>query len=386
MDELRTEVEKKFPDVDTDFHQMLPDRIGDLTGASKPIVVNVIGNDIGMIWNTAQVIRQKLEAIKGLNGVLVDMPPAQKEIKVDADQRKASLLGLTVNDVAHYAQLALYGDVISNLAKGIQIVPIRDFYAGNYRYNIDGIVGIPIFTPNGGVLPLGKLATFRMVDQSPEIHHKNGSIVVNINAEISGRALGDVVKDIQASLAGIKRNNFTIELQGNYKNQQTSFRELLIVLGISIVLILTFLLFIFESYKTAVAVFVGTLASATFVVCGLFISRMEFDVSSFTGMITVMGIVVNNGILVIDFVERFRREGYGVQEAINAAGNMRFRPVLITNLAAIAGFLPMALNIGHGGEVLRPFSIAMISGLIGSMFFSLIVMPVFYAIIHKEVK
>ena len=386
MDELREKIGKKFPEVDTDFHQMLPDRIGDLTGAAKPIVVNVIGNDITTLWNAAQEIHKKLEAIRGLNGVLVDMPPAQKEIKVLTNNSRATLLGLNVNDVARYAQLALYGEEVSKLARGLQIIPVRDFYAGNYRYNIDGIPNIPIYTPNGGVLPLGKLATFQMTDQITEIHHKNGSVVVSVNAEISGRALGSVVKDIQASLAGVKRDNFTIELSGNYKNQQTSFRELLAVLCISIVLILAILLFIFESYKTALAVFLGTLASATFVIFGLFIFGMQFDVSSFTGMITVMGIVVNNGILVIYFVERFEREGKRVADAIKEAGNLRFRPVLITNLAAIAGFLPMALNIGRGGEVLRPFSVAMISGLIGSMFFSLVVMPVFYQIMRAEKK
>ena len=110
---------------------------------------------------------------------------------------------------------------------------------------------------------------------------------------------------------------------------------------------------------------------------------MEFDVSSFTGMITVMGIVVNNGILVIAFAERARTAGTQTMAAVMDACSLRFRPVLITNLAAIAGFLPMALNIGKGGEVLRPFSVAMISGLVGSMFFSLVVIPVFYVILHR---
>jgi CzcA family heavy metal efflux pump len=384
IDELREKVTKDFPEVETDFFQMLTDRIGDLTGVAKPIVVNIIGNDMGELWSGAQLVKQKLEAVRGLNDVLIDMPPAQKEIKVSADQGKVSLLGLTVSDVSRYAQLALYGEEVFRLARGLQLVPIRDYYKGNYRNDISAISNIPIYTPNGGVLPLGKLAEFRMIDQNPEIHHKNGSIVVNVNAEISGRALGDVVKDIKSALATVPRNSFSLELGGNYQSQQTSFRELLFVLGISIILILALLLFIFESYKTSLAIFIGTLASATFVIFGLFITGIQFDVSSFTGMITVMGIVVNNGILVIDFVERFRKEGKKIREAVNAAGNLRFRPVLITNLAAIAGFLPMALNIGQGGEVLRPFSVAMISGLIGSMFFSLIVMPVFYEIIHGE--
>jgi cobalt-zinc-cadmium resistance protein CzcA len=384
MDRLRNEVAKSLPELDTDLHQILPDRIGDLTGATKPIVVNIIGNDLDKLRNVAEEVKSGLEKIKGLNGVLVDMPPPQEEIKVSANQENASLLGINIGEIYRYSQLALYGEVVSNIQRGLQTIPVRQFYEGYYRNNVDNIVNIPVYTPEGGILPLGKLATFTLVNQIPEVRHKNGSLVINVNAEISGRALGDVVKDIKNTLSTIKNGNFTTELTGSYKDQQKSFMELLVVLLVSIILILALLLFIFESYKTAVAVFLGTLCSATFVISGLFITRTEFDVSSFTGMIAVMGIVVNNGILVIDFVERFRRDGRNLIDSIKQAGNLRFRPVLITNLAAMAGFLPMALNIGRGGEVLQPFSIAMISGLIGSMFFSLVFMPIFYLIMHLE--
>jgi len=384
MDELKDKMSKQFPDLDADFHQMLPDRLGDLAGNAKPVVISILGNDVQKLAAVAQTVKDKLEKIKGLDGVLIDMPPAQKEVKMIANKGQVSLLGLGVNDVAHYSQLALYGEVVSNLQKGVETIPVREFYEGGYRTNIAGVSDIPVYTPNGGVLPLSKLATYSMVDQVPEIHHKNGAIVINVNAEISGRALGDVVKDIKAALSGIKGEGFTVELEGNYANQQTSFRELLIVLGISSILILILLLFIFESYLTSLVVFAGTMCSATFVILGLFLTRTEFDVSSFTGMIAVMGIVVNNGILVIDFVERYRREEKNLTEAIHAACQLRFRPVLITNLAAMAGFLPMALNFGSGAEVLQPFSIAMISGLMGSMFFSLMVMPVFYDLAHHK--
>ncbi len=384
MDLLRDRVEKKVPELESDFHQMLTDRLGDLTGATKPIVVNLIGNDPVKLRNAAEAMKNTLEGIAGLNGVMIDLPPPQKEIRVSARQSEASLLGIGISDVYRYAQMALYGEVVSKLQHGLQTIPIRQFYTGDFRNKVKDIARIPIYTENGGVLPLGKLATFDMIEQNPEVHHKNGSIVININAEISGRPLGDVVRDIKNALYSAPSDSYTVELTGNYRDQQKSFTELLFVLFIAIVLIMALLLFIFESYKTALAVFLGTVCSASFVIFGLLVTGTEFDVSSFIGMITVMGIVVNNGILVIEFVERFRLKGMPLKEAITAAGSLRFRPVLITNLAAIAGFLPMALNIGGGGEILGPFSIAMISGLVGSMFFSLIVMPIVYSIIHKN--
>jgi multidrug efflux pump subunit AcrB len=386
MDDLRDKVAARFPDLETDFHQILPDRLGDLTGQAKPIVVSVTGNDFGQLWKAAHDIKDRLARVDGLNGVIVDMPAPQPEVRLTPDQSKLALLGLGGGDAFKYSQLALYGEVVSNFQRGMQLIPIREMYAGGFRSDPSGIPSIPVYTPNGGVLPLGRFMKMSQADQFPETHHKNGSLVVAVNAEISDRPLSDVVRDIRAALADLKNDNYSLELEGSYKQQQTSFRELLFVLAVSIVLILMFLLYIFESWLTSLAVFLGTVASASFVVFGIKLSGMEFDVSSFTGMIAVMGIVVNNGILVIDFAERFRNEGGGTLKALREACELRFRPVLITNLAAIAGFLPMALNLGSGGEVLRPFSVAMISGLVGSMFFSLVVMPVFYLALHGEAR
>jgi CzcA family heavy metal efflux pump len=382
MDDLRDKVAEKYPDLDTDFHQILPDRLGDLTGEAKPIVVSVTGNDFNQLWKVAHDIKDRLSKVDGLNGVIVDMPAPQPEVRLTPDQSRLALLGLAGADAFKYSQLALYGEVVSNFQRGMQLIPIREMYAGGFRSAPSGIPAIPVYTPNGGVLPLGKFMKMSQADQFPETHHKNGALVVAVNAEISDRPLSDVVRDIKATLAGLENDSYSIELEGSYKQQQTSFAELLFVLAVSIVLILMFLLFIFESWLTSLAVFLGTVASASFVIFGLKLSKVEFDVSSFTGMITVMGIVVNNGILVIDFAERFKKTGGSAVQALRSACALRFRPVLITNLAAIAGFLPMALNLGSGGEVLRPFSVAMISGLVGSMFFSLIVMPVFYAALH----
>ena len=383
MDDLRDKLAKALPEVDVDLHQILPDRLGDLTGEAKPVVVNVFASDPKALWSAAGDVHDRLEKIAGLNGVTVDMPPAQAEVHVTPDERRLSLLGLGPDSAFHYSQLALYGEEATSMQHGDRSTPVRVFYKGDYLSNTASIAAIPVYTANGGVLPLGKLAGYKQEDSYPEVHHKNGALMIGVNAELSGRPLSEVVKDVTAVLKELGHPGVTYELAGNYKNQQTSFHELLLVLGLSVVLILAALLFVFQAWQTALAVFLGTLASGTFVIFGIALSGTEFDVSSFTGLITVMGIVVNNGILVLDFVERNRALGIEPMEAVRRACGLRFRPVLITNLAAIAGFLPMALNLGSGAEVLRPFSIAMISGLVGSMAFSLLVMPAFYLILNR---
>jgi multidrug efflux pump subunit AcrB len=385
MDSLRESLAKELPEVDIDLHQMLPDRLGDLTGEAKPIVVSLSGAAGPELWDAAQALRASLEKVPGLDGVTVDLPPPQLELKVTPDERRLSLLGLNADSAFHYSQLALYGEEATAIQHESQSTPVRVFYAGDYLANPQSIPSIPVYTNNGGVQPLGRLATYKEESSFPEVHHRNGALAIDVIAEITERSLSAVVRDIQKVLADTKRPGITYELAGNYRNQQTSFHELLQVLGLSLVLILAALLFVFDSWRTAMAVFLGTLASGSFVVVGIALSRIEFDVSSFTGLIAVMGVVVNNGILVLEFaVRNGRLPGMAPREAVRQACMLRFRPVLITNLAAIAGFLPMALNLGQGGEVLRPFSIAMISGLVGSMAFSLLVMPSLYLMLLRD--
>ncbi len=381
MKELSEEVGKDIPELDTDFHQILGDRLSDLSGSGKPVSINILGSDNEEVYRTAELVKNKLEKIKGLDGVMIDLPAPQEEIKVNANQPDAFLLGMNVGDISAYSVIATYGDIITSVPSGVRTIPVRLTYENSF--NLNNLKTLPVYTPNGGFLPLSKLAGISLITQNTEIHHKNGSIIVSVNSEISGRSLGSIISDVKQALKEIKNDKVTIELSGNYKSQQESFRQLLIVLAISVILILGLLLFIFESYRTALSVFIGTVSSSAFVLFGLAVFRTEFDISSFAGMITVMGLVVNNGILVVKFIENFHSQNKSIIEAIKEAGEARFRPVLITNLAAIAGFIPMAFNIGKGGEILQPFSIAMVSGLIASMLFSLIVMPVLYAILHN---
>ncbi len=386
IENLQESMKSSFPEIDVDFFQILPDRLGDLTGSRKPILINVTGQDQELLMTTARKIQGKLQKIKGLSGVLVDLPNPTKEIRIQAREGSANLLGLFDDDLSRYARIALYGEEVGIMPRGLQQIPITLTFDRDIT-TVEQLRKLPIFTPEGGLLPLERLAKIEIEEEYPETYHRNGTPVVSVSAEIGGgRSLSEVIIDIQKALKEMKNERVGIELLGDYKNQQQSFRELLMVLSLGILLIFGILLFLFKEYRTAIIVFLGTVTSMTFVVPGLLFTGTLFDVSSFTGLIAVMGIVANNGILVMKFAEENRENGMRVSEALLEAGRLRFRPVLITNLTTFAGFLPLALNFGGGGEVLRPFSIAILSGLTGSVFFSLIVMPILYSMFHREEK
>jgi multidrug efflux pump subunit AcrB len=223
MNQLRDRLNKALPDVDVDLHQMLPDRLGDLTGEAKPIVINLLGSDPALLWQASQDTRALLEKIPGLNGVSVDLPPTQPELKVSPHDERLSLLGLSSDSAFHYSQLALYGEEATVLQNGGRATPVRVFYQGDFLHNPASIPLIPIYTANGGVLPLGKLASYAEESNYPEIHHKNGILSIGVNAEISDRSLSDVVRDVQQALTQLRRPASILNWRGIIRTSNPLF-------------------------------------------------------------------------------------------------------------------------------------------------------------------
>jgi CzcA family heavy metal efflux pump len=385
MEELQKKVESIFPSLDIDLFQVLPDRLGDLTGKQKTIVVKVFGNDIEVLKNTARKIKNGLEKIDGLVGLRLGISKSEPEFDINFDNTRIARLDLSPSDISKQLKIALWGDMPTEVKRGMRLIGVRLRYPRDYRTHIKEVKNLPLFTKEGKPVPLSTLADVEVKGGEAEISHENGSLLVTVTAGIVGRDLGSVVKDIKSVLGNLRfPYGVTISLAGDWESRLKSFRELLLVLIIVGFLIFTVLLFEFESYRTAFAIFLGTILSFSFVVFGLAITRTAFDVSSFMGMIASLGIVVNNGILLVDFAERYKRRGTALAECVIMAGGVRLRPILITTITTVAGFLPMAIQIGAGGEMLQPFAVAVISGLLGSIFFSLIVIPTLYYLFERK--
>lgn len=388
MEELRKKVGTVFPSLNIDLFQVLPDRLGDLTGKQKTIVVKVFGTDMEVLKNTAGKIKDNLGEIDGLVGIRLGISKSEPEFDINFDNNRIARLGLSPSDISKQLKIALWGDIATRIKKGMRLIGVRLRYPRDYRTHIDKLRDLPLFTKDGRTVSLSTVAYVEVKEGESEVSHENGSLLVTVTAGIAGRDLGSVVKDIKSVLGNLHLPyGVTISLAGDWESRLKSFRELLLALIIAGFLIFTVLLFEFESYRTAFAIFLGTILSFSFVVFGLFITKTAFDVSSFLGMIASLGIVVNNGILLIDFAERYKRTGTTLAESVIMAGGVRLRPILITTITTIAGFLPMVLQIGAGGEMLQPFAVAVISGLFGSIFFSLIVIPTLYYLFErKEVR
>src|SRR5207248_7570356 len=209
-----------------------------------------------------------------------------------------------------------------------------------------------------------------------EIIRDNLQREVEVTARLQDVDMGTGVAAVQQAVADLKLPpSIRVEYGGTYREQQKSFRDLTEVLGLAVVLIFLVLLFEFRSFTAPVAILSSAILSTSGVFFALLITRTTFNVSSFMGLIMVIGIVAKNGILLLDANEKFRSVGFSAEEAIVQAGRRRLRPIVMTALAAVAGMLPLALALGAGSQMLQPLAIAVIGGILVSMLLSLIITP-----------
>jgi len=263
--------------------------------------------------------------------------------------------------------------------------PLRVRYPATARASLEAMSNMLIVSANGTSATLGSLST---IDEQPgqtEIIRENLQRLVEVTARLEGVDMGTGIAAVQKTVAGLKLPpSIRVEYGGTFREQQKSFRDLTTVLVLAVVLIFLVLLFEFRTYTAPAAILSSALLSTSGVFLALLITRTTFNVSSFMGLIMVVGIVAKNGILLLDANEKFLEQGMPIEEAIVQAGRRRLRPIVMTAMAAAAGMLPLALGIGQGSQMLQPLAISVIGGILISMVLSLVVTPAMQFFFHAR--
>ena len=389
MDELRNLIEEKEPNLSPEIFQVLPDRLNDLSGEIAPIVIKVYGKELETIQQVAAGIADSLENIEGVVDIYPGFEAGEPELTIRINTEAVARYGLTPQNVNDALYMALWGKEATNIMEGIKLIPVRVRYPQKYASHFEEIQALPLYFPQiKRTVALSEIAEVKKVPGKTDIEHENLSQVVNIEAQISGRDLGSTAADIQQLLHNQHLPpGVTVELSGQYESQQQAFSELLLILILAALIIFIILLFEFNSFSTALAILIGTSLSVSGVFLFLWLTGTTLDISAFMGMIMIIGVVVNNGILLIDYAEKYLKENPSIYEALLMAGRVRLRPILMTMLSSIFGFIPLAFAIGEGAEMLKPLAISMIGGMSLSMVFSLFVIPVLYQSFNwKKVK
>ena len=376
---LRDRLGDAIPAGVFDFRQILEDLIFDLSGDTAPIEITIRGDDRETVTKIAQRVSDAIAKVPGVvdaaSGVTFDGPT----IRIAPRAAALAALGITPADAGDALSALGHGTIATTLPGTQTLVPVRVSVAGSAP-------SLESFSPSaplnvaGAAPTIGGVASSSTQRLATDIFTLDGQLIDRVTAGTQGASLSSVTAGLQHALASIRLPaGYSAEIGGQARSQAQSFREFLNVIALAIVLVYAVMLAAFRSFRIPLVILTAVPLALIGVALGLFVTRTAFNVSSFMGLLLLVGIVVKNGILLIDVANRRRDAGDGVREALLAAGNARLRPILMTTLAAIGGLLPLAFGVGQGSEMEKPLAIAVIGGLSTATVFTLVVIPVIYA-------
>jgi CzcA family heavy metal efflux pump len=380
MNDIRKDAQAKVPGLDVDVSQLMEDMIGDLVAVPEPIEIQLYSDNADELNDTAQNVADALGKIKGVNGVLNGINPAGDALTMTVDPAKAALQGLDPAAVTDQVTAAIDGTVAAQLPAEGKVVGVRvRLPVTSYRH-LEQVAALPIRAADGHLLPLSQVATLQVVQGQPEITRNNLKRMVAVTGRISGRSMGATVDDVKAMLAkpGLLPKGMYYQLGGLYQQQQEAFRGLTVVLLAAIALVFALLLFLYESFRVALAILAMPLLAIGAVFIGLWITGIELNISAMMGMTMIVGIVTEVAIFYFSELEELAGT-LPLHEALLAAAQHRTRPILMSTLAAILTLSPLALALGTGSQMQQPLAVAIIAGMLVQVPLVLLVMPVLYA-------
>jgi len=387
VEEIRDYVRKRIPRIKGakfDFYDIEQMMMGSTAGANSPVAVKVFGKDIHVLKSTTDEIAEKIRNVEGLRDIDTTLKMGKPELQIIVDREKASRIGLTVGHIAETVKAAMLGVVPTKYRIGGDEFNIRVRFRDFDRRTIEDVGNITVVTPAGERLPLYQLARIVPEKGPVKIFREDQERRVTVTANTFERDIGSVVADIKEIESGITiPEGYFIEYGGTYKDMKSAFSSLFWALVVSVVLIYMVMAAQFESLRHPLVIMFTVPLSFIGVVFGLLLFQKTLSVPAFMGVIILAGVVVNNGIVMIDYINRLRKRGMNSFEAVVEGASVRLRPILITSFTTVFGMLPMALSQTQGSELRSPMAIAVAAGLIFSTLLTLFVIPVVYSVFDR---
>jgi len=379
ISEVRAKVKAQEPTLDVEFPQLLQDMVDDLTGAPQPVVIKLFSQDPALLDKWAGSVSDAVKKVDGVvdvvNGVEDTNSGPAAVFKVD--QVTTARAGFSPQEVELDTSAMLQGEpATAPVVVNDRSYTIRVRFPEDVRKTMDTIRQTMLVSGTGKTATVGTLADMEEIPGESEVRRDDLQRNVQVTARFEKIDLGHGMERVKKTIDDLHvPPSIRVEYAGKYAEQQESFKGFAFVLALAIVLVFTVLLFEFGNFAAPTAVISSALLSTCGVFLALLITRTTFNLSSFMGLIMVIGIVAKNGILLLDADQRFRAGGMSAEEAMIQAGERRLRPIMMTALATVAGMIPLALAWGAGSQMLQPLAIAVIGGILASMVLSLVVTP-----------
>lgn len=356
-------------------------------GGQQPSTVDVeiYGHDFNETNRLAQEVKTKMSKVKGAADIEISRKDDKSELQVVFDREKLAQSGLNSTVVSTSIRNRVAGLTASQLREDGDEYEIVVRFKDGFRNSISDIENISFITPAGKQVKLKELGEVKELFSPPNISHKRKERIVVVSVKPVGTDLGTLASSIKKEIASIEKpQDVLINVGGTYEDQQDSFKDLGLLMVLSLLLVFIVMASQFESFAKPFVIMLSTLFGFSGVFIALFITGTELNMIAGLGAILLIGIVVKNGIVLVDFINLLRDRGVELNQAISEAGKSRLRPVLMTAATTILGMLPMALSTSEGSEVWRPMGVAVIGGLTFSTIVTLIIVPTVYAIMARH--
>ena len=383
ISDLRPKVHEAAPLVDIEFVQLLQDMLGDLQGDPEPIEVKIFGDDPNRLAELADPVEEMMNKVQGVVDV-VGVQKGNPEVTWTVDPVASGRYGLTVQQVSDQLAGNWLGEVATDLRLFDRRIPVRVRLPDSFRMDPNKLPQTLIRSSEGKPIPISEVAHMERANGQGELRRENLRQMGVVSGRLEGRDMGSAVAEIQQKLNALKLPiGYTYEIGGQYAAQQQSFRELLMVFALAIVLVFTILVIQFQAWIPAILILLAAPLSLGGALLLLLLTGTDLNISSAMGLILLVGLVVKNGIMLLDFSEKLHSEGEPFESAIAHAGRIRLRPILMTTFCTLFGLLPLALGLGSGAELQKPLALAVIGGLALSTPVTLLAVPGLYAAIRS---
>ena len=389
IEQIKAEIRRltaDIPGVNIQIHAPLQHRIDHVvTGIRSAIAVKIFGENLNSLTELADQVKQMMVTVPGVTDLQIEQISGVPQLQIKFNRQKLARYGLNVKNVSDVIEVALNGKVATELIETQKRYDIFVRYQERFRNDEQKIENILIETPAGYRIPISEIATIVENRNPAVIRRENALRRVVVQCNVAGKDMGSVVNEIKSKISTLELpEGYFLSFGGTYENQIRAMRQLTIVVVLTIIIVFCLLVVSFRSFKNALLIIINIPLALVGGIIILFVTGTTLSVPSIVGFIALIGIAVQDGIVLVSHINNNQAKGMDVQQAVIKAGNNKLRPVLMTTFTTMLGLIPLALRNVTGSEIQKPLAFVIMFGLLFSTIITLGVLPTLYAAIEKD--
>ena len=373
------------PGVTYNFTQPMAMRLDEVvSGVKADVAVKIFGPDIATLERLGRDVQTQLARVQGVADLQVEALTGAIQIQIELEREKMARYGISVDEVRTLIESAIGGSPVTDVLDGTRRFPVVVRFPASLRANLAALQALPVVAPGGERIPLSSVARITQVQAPEAVSHDSSERRLVVQANVRGRDVGGFVGDAQQKIAAAVPlpTGYHLEWGGQFENQDRAMKRLTLVIPLSLAIIFLLLFATFGRVRQALLIILNVPFATVGGIAVLWLRDLNLSLSAAIGFITLSGVAVLNGVVLVSAVNRLREEGRPLREAILEGAGTRLKPVLMTALVAAFGFIPMAISTGAGAEVQRPLATVVIGGIITATLLTLIVLPTLYEVLE----